>query len=43
MERCASDGPKWEGGAEVEVVAGFVDLNGDVWLMRITDTIELSF
>jgi hypothetical protein len=40
MERSASDGPKWEVGTEVAVVAGFVDLNGDVWLMRITDTIE---
>jgi hypothetical protein len=39
MERSASDGPKWEAGTEVDVVAGFVDLNGDVWLMRITDTI----
>jgi hypothetical protein len=43
MERSASDGPEWEVGTEVDVVAGFVDLNGDVWLMRITDTIELSF
>jgi hypothetical protein len=43
MERSASDGPKWEVGTEVDVMAGFVDLNGDVWLMRITDTIELSF
>ena len=40
MERSASDGPQWEVGTEVDVVAGFVDLNGDVWLMRITDTIE---
>ena len=43
MERSASDGPKWEVGTEVDVVAGFVDLNGDVWLIRITDTIESSF
>jgi hypothetical protein len=43
MERSASDGPMWVVGTEVDVVAGFVDLNGDVWLMRITDTIELSF
>jgi len=43
MERSASDGPKWEVGTEVDVVAGLVDLNGDVWLMRITDTIKLSF
>jgi hypothetical protein len=43
MERSASGGPKWGVGTQVDVVAGFVDLNGDVCLMRITDTIELSF
>jgi hypothetical protein len=42
MDRSTSDGPEWEVGTEVDVLAGFVDLNGDLWLMRSSDTIELS-
>jgi hypothetical protein len=40
IERSASDGPMWEVGTDVDVVAGFVDLDGVVWKMRFTDTIE---
>jgi hypothetical protein len=43
MDRSASDGPEWGAGTDVDIVAGFVDLNGDVWLMRTTETIESSF
>jgi len=43
IQRSASGGPTWDALTEVDIVAGFVDLNGDVRLMRAPDTIELSF
>lgn len=38
-----NDGPKWPIDTDVDIVVGFVDLNGDVSLMGITKTIFLAF
>jgi len=39
----AYDGPTWPTDTDVAIVVGFVDLNGDVSLMRITETIDQGF
>lgn len=40
MEESVRDGPAWDVGTQVDVVAGFVDLDGNVQLMRSAVTIE---
>lgn len=40
LDASASDGPQWNEGTDVDVVAGIVDLNGDVHLLGIAATIE---
>ena len=43
FERSGREGPPWPIDTDVDIVAGFVDLNGDLLLMRITRTIFRPF